>query len=94
MDGARYNRDDAIIDDQHPAELYSKMPLIWFKPVEDFKRNEEDYSCPCYKTGKRAGVLSTTGLSTNFVCYVDIPTVTQPAIWVRRAAALLCMLDD
>lgn len=94
MDGARYNRDDGVIDDQHPAELYSKMPLIWFKPVVDYKREEDDYACPCYKTGKRQGVLSTTGQSTNFIIHVDIPTKVQPAQWVRRAAAMLCMLND
>jgi len=94
MDGARYNREDGIIDDQHPAELYSRMPLIWFKPVEDYKRDEDEYSCPCYKTGKRQGVLSTTGQSTNFIIHVDIPTKVQPNLWVRRAAAMLCMLND
>jgi dynein heavy chain len=94
MDGARYNRDDAVIDDQNPSELYSKMPLIWFKPTEDFKRNDEDYQCPCYKTGERKGMLNTTGQSTNFICYVDVPTNLQPSVWVRRAAAMLCALND
>ena len=42
------------------------------------------------KTGKRAGVLSTTGQSTNFIINVDMPTKVQPGTWVRRAAAMLC----
>ena len=66
------------------------MPLIWFKPAEDFVRYPEEYQCPCYKTGKRAGVLNTTGQSTNFIVYVDIPTKVQPNLCVRRAAAMLC----
>lgn len=90
LDGARYNRDEAVIDDQVPSELYNKMPLIWFKPQEDYVRDPEEYACPCYKTGKRAGVLSTTGQSTNFIIHVDIPTKVVPGIWVRRAAAMLC----
>lgn len=94
LDGARYNRDDAIIDDQNPSELYSAMPLIWFKPQEDYVRDAEEYACPCYKTGKRAGVLSTTGQSTNFIIHVDIPTRVHPNVWVRRAAAMLCQLND
>lgn len=94
LDGARYNRDEQIIDDQFPSELYNKMPLIWFKPQEDYVRDPEEYACPCYKTGKRAGVLSTTGQSTNFILHVDIPTRVQPNVWVRRAAAMLCMLND
>lgn len=94
LDGARYNRDDQIIDDQNPGELYSRMPVIWFKPQEDYVRDVEEYSCPAYKTGKRAGVLTTTGQSSNFIIHVDIPTKVQPAQWVRRAAAMLTMLND
>jgi dynein heavy chain len=50
------------------------MPMIHFNPVKDYKEAPEEYSCPLYKTGKRQGVLSTTGMSTNFVLYVEIPT--------------------
>lgn len=94
MDGARWNREEGIIDDQHPSELYSRMPLIWFKPRDDYVRDEEQYACPCYKTGKRQGVLSTTGMSTNFIIHVDLPTSTAPENWVRKAAAMLCQLNN
>lgn len=70
------------------------MPLIWFKPVRNYQRNTEEYMCPVYKTGKRAGVLSTTGQSTNFIVYVDVPSLVNPNVWVRRAAAMLCQLND
>lgn len=50
------------------------MPLIWFKPQEDYKPDPEEYSCPIYKTSVRAGVLSTTGQSTNFIIAVELPT--------------------
>lgn len=32
MDGARYNRDLKCIDEQVPAVLYDRMPIIHFKP--------------------------------------------------------------
>ena len=100
MDGARYNREHKCIDDQIPDELYDPMPLLHFKPTKDYVAKEEEYSCPMYKTGLRAGVLSTTGASTNYVISVEIPCNTDgdvyapPAHWIRRAAALLCQLND
>lgn len=94
MDGARYNREEAVIDEQSPGVLYDLMPLLWFKPVIDYERNTDEYACPCYKTGVRAGVLSTTGQSTNFIIHVDLPTNVSPTIWTRRACAMLCQLND
>lgn len=100
MDGARWNREQKCIDDQFPDELYDKMPLIHFKPVVDYTPKEEEYTCPMYKTGLRQGVLSTTGQSTNYVLSVELPCSNEPdqyqppAHWIRRAAAMLCQLND
>ena len=74
------------------------MPLIHFTPKKDYQSKEDEYQCPMYKTGLRRGVLSTTGQSTNYVLSVDIPTSQEnyqpPSHWIRRAAALLCQLND
>jgi len=100
MDGARWNREQKCIEDQFPDILYDTMPLIHFKPTKDYVVKEEEYSCPMYKTGLRQGVLSTTGASTNYVISVELPCNTDgdvyapPAHWIRRAAALLCQLND
>lgn len=95
MDGARWNRDEQSVDEQNPGELYSPVPLIHFKPTQNVERNiEELYECPAYKTGARKGTLSTTGLSTNMILAVWLPSQVSPQVWVRRAAALLCQLND
>ena len=50
----------------------------------------EVYKCPVYKTSARAGVLSTTGQSTNFILTVDLPCGVPDTqeILLKRAAGL------
>lgn len=58
--------------------------------------NSATFKCPVYKTSVRAGTLSTTGQSTNFILSVDIPIErhgTQDH-WSLRGTALLTMLND
>ncbi|XP_072406056.1 dynein axonemal heavy chain 6-like isoform X2 [Chiloscyllium punctatum] len=52
------------------------------------------YECPLYRTSQRAGTLTSTGHSTNFVIPVNLPTHVAASYWVTRGVALLCQLDD
>uniref|UniRef100_A0A8C0G4N8 Dynein heavy chain C-terminal domain-containing protein n=1 Tax=Chelonoidis abingdonii TaxID=106734 RepID=A0A8C0G4N8_CHEAB len=52
------------------------------------------YECPLYRTPQRAGILLSTGLSTNFVTTVSLPTKRTSSHWVTRGVAMLCQLDD
>eukprot|EP00933_Yihiella_yeosuensis_P043885 TRINITY_DN38909_c0_g1_i1.p1 TRINITY_DN38909_c0_g1~~TRINITY_DN38909_c0_g1_i1.p1 ORF type:complete len:1392 (-),score=349.09 TRINITY_DN38909_c0_g1_i1:292-4071(-) len=82
------------------AVLFKPLPVIWMKVVlqEEFDqlvREPGRYTCPLYKTSLRKGTLSTTGHSTNFVSYYQLPSNEEDqGHWVRRGVALLCMLDD
>ncbi len=70
------------------------MPIIWFKPVEKFARPLTGfYSCPVYKTLLRAGTLSTTGHSTNYVLTVYLPTDREESYWIKRGVAMFCALN-
>jgi dynein heavy chain, axonemal len=96
LDGARWDRDDRLLEEPLPGELYCKMPVIHFLPTDDDKGMSQDYTCPVYKTSVRAGVLSTTGQSTNFIISIDLPISEdeQPEHWTLRGTALLCQLND
>ena len=94
IESARWDREAGHVADSYQGKMVEKMPVLHFIPKEDYKIDPEDYASPLYKTSLRAGVLSTTGQSTNFVLYVAIPTKEPPDTWVQRATALLCMLDD
>ena len=65
------------------------VPPIHFLPTVNYKANPAEYSCPVYKTSVRAGALSTTGLSTNFVLLVEMPTDEQPDRWVYQGTAMV-----
>lgn len=48
---------------------------------------------PLYKTKKRAGTLSTTGHSTNYIISIACKTDNQDNFWIKRGAAFFCALE-
>ena len=93
LEGARWNQDTHILDESRPKELFTEMPILWLQPTKDREPPAEGvYSCPVYKTLTRKGELSTTGHSTNFVLFVDIPSDQEQKHWVARGVALFCAL--
>jgi len=97
LDGAKWNDISSSMRDANIGELYCKMPIIHFIPVSNHVLDEQKYyQCPLYKTSVRAGVLSTTGQSTNYILPIELPTPQgrNAKYWIKRGVALLTQLDD
>jgi dynein heavy chain len=75
FEGARWDKDTHVMQDPRPKELFSPMPVI-HKIPEQFRETPQSgiYRCPVYKILSRRGVLSTTGHSTNFVLWLEVPS--------------------
>lgn len=74
LEGVRWDSDMSMLGESMPKVLFTKLPHMYFKPAK-FKDIvfPHCYTCPVYKTLDRRGTLSTTGHSTNFVCYIELP---------------------
>jgi dynein heavy chain len=94
LEGARFDRITGYVTDSEPGTMYDSLPLIHFKPAVGHKQPPGTYACPVYKTAVRKGVLSTTGLSTNFVVAVELPSEDPEQKWILSGCAALCNLTD
>lgn len=93
LEGCRWNKTIHMIDESKPKQLFVECPLIWYVP----KQNREPptsgiYNCPVYKVLSRTGTLSTTGHSTNFVHFIEMPTKEDEENWIRGGVALFLAL--
>eukprot|EP00079_Xenopus_tropicalis_P035681 XP_017949452.1 PREDICTED: dynein heavy chain 14, axonemal [Xenopus tropicalis] len=103
LDGAQWNGESQCLEEAgHLCRFYS-LPQIHFIPrmITEDKEGGSDtesegyqYQCPIYRTSQRAGTLSSTGLCTNFVTAVSLPTLLPAEHWVRRGVALLCQINE
>ncbi|CAM9108221.1 unnamed protein product, partial [Ectocarpus fasciculatus] len=75
LEGARWSKDENTLIDPKPKELFSPMPPIHMLPVPNRETPSSGiYRSPVYKVLTRTGTLSTTGHSTNFVTWIEIPS--------------------
>ncbi|KAE9225128.1 hypothetical protein PF004_g12008 [Phytophthora fragariae] len=81
--------------------MFSAMSIVHFLPATSAVAGNPTlnagimmYPCPVYKTSVRQGTLSTTGISTNYVIAVQLPSTKAPNYWVMMGAAFLLNLDN
>jgi dynein heavy chain len=75
LEGARWNKKQQTLVDPKPKELFSPMPMIHMLSEQNRSTPQSNiYRCPVYKVLTRTGTLSTTGHSTNFVTWIEVPS--------------------
>ena len=94
LEGARFEEESCLMKESLPGMIYSLLPVLHFQPATNHKQPVGTYACPVYKTAVRKGVLSTTGMSTNFVVTIELPTEHTEQKWVLAGVAALCNLTD
>ena len=103
LEGARWNHTSHILDESIPKQLYTELPMCWLLPKKNRKKPDTVrnhfiltlqgiYNCPVYKVLSRAGTLSTTGHSTNYVLMMEIPSKDSEEIWIRAGVAAFLSL--
>lgn len=75
LEGARWDMETMSINDSLPKQLYTEIPVIHLDPEQNRKDPTSGiYRTPVYKILSRRGTLSTTGHSTNFVMWIELPS--------------------
>ncbi|XP_017780151.1 PREDICTED: dynein heavy chain 6, axonemal [Nicrophorus vespilloides] len=94
MDASRWDFRNMILTDPKPGEVNPSLPALTLIPVTKMPEIDPRYIAPLYKTSARAGTLSTTGHSTNFVISVLLPTTEKQSFWILKGSALLTQLTN
>jgi len=93
LEGARWDYDSHFLAESRPKELFTEFPMMWLEPIKDrVPPTDGLYQCPAYKTLLRNGTLSTTGHSTNFIMYTEVPSDQSESYWINRSVALFSAL--
>ena len=103
IEGARWDFENKTLTDSRPKELYTSLPILHLNPKQNrVLPTEGVYRCPVYKILSRWGQLSTTGHSTNFVMWLEIPSARTPitnnigladdSYFIKQGVAAFCSL--
>ncbi|KAI4494191.1 hypothetical protein M0802_009060 [Mischocyttarus mexicanus] len=94
IDAGRWDFKFKILVDANIGEMHPCLPVTHVNPVLQLPEQDLRYVCPLYKTSLRAGVLSTTGHSTNFVLPLLLPSVQRQSYWILKGTALLIEIPN
>jgi len=94
LEGCKWDYEKHELAESDPKKLFVDLPMLHLVPVEErAKPTEGIYMCPLYKVLSRTGTLSTTGHSTNFVMWFEVPSASfSEDFWIKAGVAAFCAL--
>ena len=93
IEAAVWDTETLSITDPRPKELFCSFPMIWLECKQHREAPDSGiYMCPLYKVPSRTGTLSTTGHSTNFVMFMELPSDRTEEGWIRGGVAMFLSL--
>lgn len=89
LEGARWDWKKRQLNQSRQKELFSSLPVLHLKPeVDRAMETPNIYKCPLYKVVSRQGKLETTGHSSNFVMFIELPIDSNDQHpWIRLGVA-------
>ncbi|CAG9467054.1 unnamed protein product [Pedinophyceae sp. YPF-701] len=96
VEGAAWDTERRQLSDAKPGQMHCKLPIVHFLPDVVRPPPRTVYLAPLYRTPARAGVLTTTGQSSNFVLYLHLPMPggASASKWILQGTAALCSTSD
>ena len=93
LEGCKWDYDTHRLADSDPKKLFVELPMLHLLPVQDrVVPTTGIFNCPLYKVLSRSGTLLTTGHSTNFVFFMEIPSEDEPDKWIKAGVACFLAL--
>lgn len=93
IEAGRWDASQGGLCEGRIGELNPQLPAVWLKPCLELDVGSR-YEAPLYKTAVRAGVLSTTGHSTNFVLPVLLDSLKPADYWILQGTALITLTTE
>jgi dynein heavy chain len=93
LEGCKWDYETHALGDSDPKKLFVDLPMIFMVPVAERAVPDTGiYMCPLYKVLSRTGTLSTTGHSTNFVMFLELPSSETEDLWIKAGVAAFLAL--
>ncbi|CAD8044294.1 unnamed protein product [Paramecium primaurelia] len=88
IDGAQFDYQEQTLIEPQNNILFYPCPIINFCPTQQ-RKIIKNYSCPLYNTTQRKGILTSNGISVNFICKIKIPINNNKNHWSKRGVAFI-----